>query len=63
MVAGERGISQYVTEKEFAERMEVLKQEWAQANSVSLSEPVVLDETLEMPESDPDIEADEPKED
>lgn len=61
MVAGERGISQYVTEKEFAERMEVLKEEWAQANGVTLVEPVVVEETIIMP--DPDMEADAPEED
>lgn len=31
MVAGERGIEQYVTEEEFAERMAALQQEWARA--------------------------------
>lgn len=38
LVAGERGISQYVTEDEFAERMAALKREWAAQNGDTQAE-------------------------
>ncbi len=67
MVAGERGIEQYVTEEEFAERMAALKREWAEAYGLvpveqPVTPPVGVDEPEETQQSEKvaDQPADEP---